>query len=220
MLPLPAPWVQLPARAHERRNIGGVLITLSLHFVASPLLLLYACIVDALSSSAMQRLVLPLGLLGPDTWQTCIRKANPNQEDTVTLTASTAVSHHSAATITEVKNVISSYHNGLHKVIRATMVTVKTGETHDVVCKVACTREAFKRLQEESRVYDHLRPIMPDYVPYVFALFTGETYEGRTGVLVMQDGGERLYVPLDQQPTDFRCVLALNWLLMIDRNIV
>ncbi|KAI0800068.1 hypothetical protein C8Q74DRAFT_388968 [Fomes fomentarius] len=166
----------------------------------------------------MQRLVLPLGLLGPDTWQARFRNANPNQEDTVTLTASTAVSHHSAATVTEVKKVISYHRNGLHKVVRATMVTVETGETHDVVCKVACTREAFKRLQEESRVYDHLRPIMPDYVPYVFSLLTGETYEGRTGVLVMQDGGEKLYVPLDQQPTDFRCVLASSWLLITDCN--
>ncbi|KAI0800077.1 hypothetical protein C8Q74DRAFT_1444068 [Fomes fomentarius] len=84
------------------------------------------------------------------------------------------------------------------------MLVIEAGKSYDVVCNLACGRQAFEVLQEESKVYDKLRPLMPDYVPNVLSFYTGETYEGRTSVLVMQDAGEELRVPLRQQPLKFR----------------
>ncbi|RDX39377.1 hypothetical protein OH76DRAFT_1533978 [Lentinus brumalis] len=78
-------------------------------------------------------------------------------------------------------------------------------------------RRHFKALKEEARLYEEqLRPLWGKAVPIYYGFFMGETYEGQTGVMMLEDCGQRLRVPLKQQPVYFRSI-TLHHLISIHR---
>ncbi|KAI0683809.1 hypothetical protein C8T65DRAFT_749273 [Cerioporus squamosus] len=81
------------------------------------------------------------------------------------------------------------------------MVVESSGIPGDFIFKVAFGRRHFKDLKEEAKLYKgKLQPLWGKAVPIYYGFFMGETYEGQTGIMMLEDCGHCLRVPLRQQP--------------------
>ncbi|KAJ2985167.1 hypothetical protein NUW54_g10240 [Trametes sanguinea] len=98
---------------------------------------------------------------------------------------------------------------GMRRVYRVTATLNTSGESRRLVCKVAFGRRWFKILREEALLYEgQLKPLCGEAVPNYHGFFRGETFEGKTGIMVLEDCGTRNSVPLDRQPLYFRKAVA------------
>ena len=93
----------------------------------------------------------------------------------------------------------------MRRVFRVTIVSEVIKETRDFICKVAFGRRWFEVLKPEALLYEgKLHPLCGKAVPIYYGLFKGETYEGRTGIMVLEDCGKPLRAPIRRQPLYFR----------------
>ena len=116
--------------------------------------------------------------------------------------------------LTEIKEHISSRDHGLRQVYRATLLVPETSERFDVVIKIGYQPDFHDRLKEEASIYQRLVPLEHQFTPLFWGLFTGETDEGPTAILVLEDGGEELKVAVVMQPTYFRCAPSTLYLYL------
>ncbi|TFK83690.1 hypothetical protein K466DRAFT_528448 [Polyporus arcularius HHB13444] len=108
-------------------------------------------------------------------------------------------------TVTQVHDCISNKARGMRRVYRITMVSEAMNQTRDFVCKVAFGMRYFEVLKEEAMLYEgKLDSLCGQAVPMYYGFFMGETYEGRTGILILEDCGRPLRVPIRRQPLYFR----------------
>ncbi|RPD54211.1 hypothetical protein L226DRAFT_472166 [Lentinus tigrinus ALCF2SS1-7] len=85
------------------------------------------------------------------------------------------------------------------------MVIKLRGITRTFIFKVAFGRRHAKDLKKEAKLYEgKLHPLCGKAVPIYYGYYMGETYEGLTGVMMLEDCGRPLRVPLRQQPIYFR----------------
>ncbi|RPD55434.1 hypothetical protein L227DRAFT_579635 [Lentinus tigrinus ALCF2SS1-6] len=86
-----------------------------------------------------------------------------------------------------------------------------------VILKVAMGRTYVRNLLKEAEIYlDKLKPLFTSRVPHVYGFWQGETYEGQTAVMVMQDCGRPLKRDIVQQPPKFR-QLVIDHLVAVHR---
>ncbi|KAI9069356.1 hypothetical protein FKP32DRAFT_1586931 [Trametes sanguinea] len=77
--------------------------------------------------------------------------------------------------------------------------------TIDVVVKFGYHKPQHEPIRAEAKIYEtKLGDIMGQCVPHCFGVFCGNTYEGMTTVLVLEDGGEGICRPLRCQPIAFK----------------
>ncbi|RPD55435.1 hypothetical protein L226DRAFT_224329 [Lentinus tigrinus ALCF2SS1-7] len=108
-----------------------------------------------------------------------------------------------------VDDLIVERPDGNTQVFRATLRRVYSDQIHPdeqrVVCKVAYGGRRVDVLKREAKIYsEKLSHLQGDCVPTVFGCFVGTTSEGRTGVLVLQDGGVSLKAKLQYYELDIR----------------
>ena len=122
-----------------------------------------------------------------------------------TLTLTTDIGLSDKYTVTKVHECVSNRASGMRRVFRVTIVSEVIKETRDFICKVAFGRRWFEVLKEEALLYEgKLHPLCGKAVPIYYGLFKGETYEGRTGIMVLEDCGKPLRAPIRRQPLYFR----------------
>ena len=114
-------------------------------------------------------------------------------------------------TVTKVHECVSNRAHGMRRVFRVTIVSEAMEETRDFICKVAFGRRWHQVLKEEASLYEgKLEPLCGKAVPGYYGFFEGETYEGRTGIMILEDCGRPLRAPIRRQPLYFRCVRLLR----------
>ncbi|KAJ2972942.1 hypothetical protein NUW54_g12163 [Trametes sanguinea] len=65
------------------------------------------------------------------------------------------------------------------------------------ICKIDCGRQRANVLKDEADVYrDKLAHLQGKWVPKLYGCYLGETNEGLTGILIMEDCGQPLPRPL------------------------
>ncbi|TFK78009.1 hypothetical protein K466DRAFT_607420 [Polyporus arcularius HHB13444] len=115
-------------------------------------------------------------------------------------------------TIETILHCLSSQKWGMKRVYRAIMRIESTGDTKTVICKVAMGRTHFAQLKREGRIYDeHLKGLQGTVVPHVYGFFAGRGFDGKTGVLVMEECGVPLRMHYSHYPLGFKRVLIV-WL--------
>ncbi|RPD55436.1 hypothetical protein L226DRAFT_574589 [Lentinus tigrinus ALCF2SS1-7] len=128
-----------------------------------------------------------------------------NQPPYYTLTALNSYGLQDKYTVIQVHECISSKNDGMRQVFRITMESEGMKKTRNFVCKVAFGRRWFQVLKEEALLYEgKLEALCGKAVPVYYGFFVGETYKGRTGIMVLEDCGRPLRVSLRRQPLYFR----------------
>ncbi|RPD55430.1 hypothetical protein L226DRAFT_469850 [Lentinus tigrinus ALCF2SS1-7] len=93
----------------------------------------------------------------------------------------------------------------MRQVFRVTIEFEASKQTRKFVCKVAFGRRWFQVLKEEALLYEgKLEALCGKAVPVYYGFFIGETYKGRTGVMMLEDCGRPLRTSFRKQPLYFR----------------
>lgn len=112
--------------------------------------------------------------------------------------------------VVHIKSKITSRARGKRQVFRASAHFRSSNTTVKVVFKIAYQAHFCDQLKEEADLYQRLDTAangeLDQVIPQFMGLYVGVTDDGPTSVLLMQDCGKRLQVPLVQQPASFRFV--------------
>ncbi|RPD55422.1 hypothetical protein L226DRAFT_562725 [Lentinus tigrinus ALCF2SS1-7] len=88
---------------------------------------------------------------------------------------------------------LTSNNSGMKRVFRTNMQIESSGKSVAVVCKLAMGRTHFVSLDKEAQKYEkNLKDLQGTVIPHIYGFFTGKSFDGITGVLVMEDCGEPL----------------------------
>ncbi|CDO74324.1 hypothetical protein BN946_scf184570.g3 [Trametes cinnabarina] len=142
------------------------------------------------------------------------RRARNRRDPGASQTASSPVEFESL--IIDVTEHISLNEDRSRSVYRASTVVVGLGQSQeeagslrpfDVVLKVGYHKAQHRYIKREAEIYEKYfctPEIKGQHVPNYLGLFLGDTYEGITTVLVLQDSAFPLNYPLEHYSLDFR----------------
>ncbi|OSD03745.1 hypothetical protein PYCCODRAFT_1466657 [Trametes coccinea BRFM310] len=133
----------------------------------------------------------------------------PPQPPSYVLTATTDGSPSGMSYIvTSIVECITEREKGLRRVFRVKVRSETFQEPRQLICKVAFGRQWFRSLEAEALLYEQkLKPLWGKVVPHYYGFFRGDTYEGKTGILLMEDCGQPASDELSRQPLYFRKLL-------------
>lgn len=122
-----------------------------------------------------------------------------------TLTLTAGIGFSDEYTVTKVHECVLNCASGMRRVFCVTIVSEVLQDTREFICEVAFGRRWFAGLKEEALLYEgNLSPLCGKAIPIYYGFFKGETYEGRTGIMVLEDCGKPLRAPIRRQPLYFR----------------
>ncbi|OSD03747.1 hypothetical protein PYCCODRAFT_1434134 [Trametes coccinea BRFM310] len=131
----------------------------------------------------------------------------PPQPPSYVLTATTDAAAPSGMSyvVTSVVECITKRENGMRQVFRVKLTSEAFQEPRHFICKTALGRQWYKSLAEEAMLYERkLKPLWGKVVPHYYGFFSGETYEGKTGIILLEDCGQLASDWLSRQPTYLR----------------
>ncbi len=109
-----------------------------------------------------------------------------------------------------IKESLYKSSDGNTEVYRVVLWLVNEDGIHDervVVCKAAYGARCIDELKKEADIYQRLRALWGDVVPWLYGCYHGQTdSEGLTGVLVLEDCGTPMEHSLDCYSPTCRCV--------------
>ncbi|KAI9057564.1 hypothetical protein FKP32DRAFT_1598133 [Trametes sanguinea] len=169
------------------------------------------CSITDMSLDRVSTLGFPSASLLP---RTCL----PTQPPSYVLTAWTeGTPSRTSFTVTSIVECITESEKGMRRVLRVNVASEAFQEPRQLICKVAFGRRWFKLLKEESLLYEgKLKPLRGTVVPHYYGFFAGDTYEGMTGVMVLEDCGQPACDSIEHQPLWFRA-LVLEALVAVHR---
>ncbi|KAI9057567.1 hypothetical protein FKP32DRAFT_1681425 [Trametes sanguinea] len=140
------------------------------------------------------------------------------QPPSYVLTAITAGSpSRTSFTVTSIVNCITEREKGMRRVFRVNVSSEAFQEPRQLICKVALGRRWFTPLQDEALLYEgKLKPLQGTVVPRYYGFFAGDTYKGKTGIMILEDCGQPASGFIYHQPFWFR-KLVLKALVAVHR---
>ena len=105
--------------------------------------------------------------------------------------------------VTKTKRRLRCYAHGARKVYRVSVFVKSLDREVDVVLKIGLG-DWCSGLRKEANIYSFLKSTQGQYIPYFWGMYTGRVRERPCVVLVLEDCGDELKVPVYQQPFDFR----------------